>query len=288
MNIKLSLVTLLILFVSTGIEAAVTVPLTVEDMYASSKNVIHGEVVEQHDGAYKNQFYTISTISVTDNYKGEKVGAEIDVINVGGSIGPLSSQAGGMATLAKGEEVIVFLSDKPENNVDKSAKNVDPSSPFVSNQMIMGGMQGKFIVSRDVTETAIGNKTVSSQKKVILRGGNGKQLKTEGAPTLEQFTKSLRTLEARMSSKSNLKTKSVPFLGEIKTLPRQTDLADFRHFDPEHLKMAEKYAKSEYGKKQLAEKAAVSVQLNQVPATAPEEKTATIQVPTDAAKAATK
>ncbi len=238
------LLTSLFLFAVSSVESAVTVPMTVEDLYATSKNVIHGEVVEQRTTSYKNQIFTICTIAVEDNFKGEKTASELDVIYVGGNIGPLSGMAAGMATLTRGEEVIVFLSDKPLENADKTNQNFDPESPFITHPMIMGGMQGKFKVKRIVEEEKIGNKTVQTEKTAVVRGGNANTAKTTGAPSLEAFTQTLRTLEARMNNKSNQKTKSFPFIGEVQTIDRQKDLASIRRFDPEHIIIADKYAES--------------------------------------------
>lgn len=243
MKIRVYLTSLLLLVVSS-VQSAVVVPMTVEDLYASSKSVIHGEVVDQYSSAYKNQFYTISTISVADDFKGGKTASEIEVIEMGGAIGPLSGKAAGLATLAKGEEVIVFLSEKPADKANKSDQRFDPQSPFVNNPMIMGGLQGKFKIERSTTDEVIGNKRITTEKTAVLRPGNARLMKSEGAPSLDQFTQSLRTLEARMASKSNLKTKTIPTLGEVETISPQTDLVTLRRFDPDHLLMAEKYAKS--------------------------------------------
>ncbi|MDX1973756.1 MAG: hypothetical protein SFY68_14590 [Candidatus Sumerlaeia bacterium] len=246
--------------------AALVVPLPVEDLYAASKSVVHGEVVERNTSAYKNKIYTVSTIAVKDVFKGGKTGAEVEVIEVGGSIGPITAKASGLSTLKEGEEVIVFLSDKSINTADKSNQQFDANSPFVNYPMVMAGTQGKFFVKRVQNETTIGNKTITSEKAAVLRGGVKANLDEEKAPTLAEFTTALRTLEARVSAKTGTTTKSIAFVGEVTTLPRQMDLTALRTFDPEVQKIAD-YAKNLEKAKADAE-AAKSAQ--PAPVTAPE------------------
>jgi hypothetical protein len=105
--------------------------LSLEQMTKDADSIVYGEVVKQVAdwNAEKTRIYTMTTVRVTEEWKGEaKTDSLIVIRQIGGSVGALTQSVAGNAQLSTGETVIVFLERSPREAV----------------HFIIGMTQGKF------------------------------------------------------------------------------------------------------------------------------------------------
>jgi len=257
MNLQKQLIGILALIacLMTGSVDAQVVPMTVEDLYASSDKVLRGTVVEQRTSAYKNKIYTVNTVQVTEDFKGDasKSGA-VEIVSMGGEIGPVGTVALNLATLDEGEDVVIFVNDpvaqKKDSAFAKTGIEIDPDSPFHTRHMIIGGYQGKFELVD--SEKVSMDKKVGKGVKVVKRETTGKSLYGSN-PEAEDFLDGLRELKNRFSNKSDLKSKTIHAVGEVETISRQKDMSVIRYFDPINVAAADKMLEKKQEAQQSSE-----------------------------------
>ena len=100
---------------SASLATATTVQkFTVQDLARKSEAIVVGEVeevVSRWDDGGK-EIYTYVTVRVKDRFKGPKGQATLTLRQLGGQVGTIASEVPGMPEFAKGEEVVLFLSQK--------------------------------------------------------------------------------------------------------------------------------------------------------------------------------
>lgn len=118
--------------------ATTVMKFSMKDLAVKSSSVVVGRVedaVARYDT--NKEIYTYITLKVLDPVKGSHKDDIITIRQLGGVVDHIASVVPGMPTFRKGEEVVVFLSQK-----DKAGY------PWV-----MGLQQGKFTISEDSNGT---------------------------------------------------------------------------------------------------------------------------------------
>jgi len=125
--------------VGANVASATTVmKFSMKDLAVKSSAVVVGrveDVVARYDT--NKEIYTYITIRVSDSVKGSHKDDVITIRQLGGVVDHIASVVPGMPTFKKGEEVVVFLSQKDKEGY-----------PWV-----MGLQQGKYTISEDQNGT---------------------------------------------------------------------------------------------------------------------------------------
>jgi hypothetical protein len=106
--------------------------LSLQDLTKKSATIVQARVddaVSAWDAGHK-EIYTTYTLHITQSVKGNKGESTVTLRQIGGTVGNIASLVPGMPSFKKGEEVIVFLTQKDANGY-----------PWV-----MGLQQGKYSV----------------------------------------------------------------------------------------------------------------------------------------------
>jgi hypothetical protein len=88
--------------------------LTLQELTKKSESIVMARVddaVSSWDAAHK-EIYTYFTLSVLQPVKGSKGATTIMLRQIGGTVGNIASVVPGMPSFRKGEEVVVFLTQK--------------------------------------------------------------------------------------------------------------------------------------------------------------------------------
>ena len=88
--------------------------LSLQDLTKKSSSIVMARVddtVSSWDAAHK-EIYTYTTLRVLQPVKGSKGATTITLRQIGGTVGNIASVVPGMPNFRKGEEVVVFLTDK--------------------------------------------------------------------------------------------------------------------------------------------------------------------------------
>jgi hypothetical protein len=88
--------------------------LTLQELTKKSESIVMARVddaVSSWDAAHK-EIYTYFTLSVLQPVKGSKGTTTITLRQIGGTVGNIASVVPGMPSFRKGEEVVVFLTQK--------------------------------------------------------------------------------------------------------------------------------------------------------------------------------
>ena len=97
-----------ILLLSTGAWAATLEKLTMQEMTSKATTIVRGRVQSARTVARGQVLYTISSVTVTENWKGE-AGGTIEVATPGGKVGGLTQTFSGVPVLGNGKEYLFFL-----------------------------------------------------------------------------------------------------------------------------------------------------------------------------------
>ncbi|MCB2153664.1 hypothetical protein KQI84_02160 [bacterium] len=212
--------------------AALTVPLTVEEMAAVSDQVVHAKVADSQTEWYHGKLITRHRLTVIESLKGDKsANQEMELVTLGGKGELISSISPGMPTLEPKEEVVLFLSDPP---TEKEARAINPNinmeSPLVQSPQIIGGLQGKFNVVRTTKTEMVAEKEMTWEDVRIVRHGVRTGSKDQ-PPTLERFRSQLTTV---LTNAKTLKrsTRSIPTVGTFEAVKEQKAFDALRAFDP--------------------------------------------------------
>ena len=111
---------LFVVLVPSLASATIVRSLTVEQMAQGADAVILGTVSKQTSGwnEGKTRIYTVTSISVTQSWKGSHtVGSVIDIRQIGGTVGQLTQTVVGNAKFTVGEDVVVFLERSPTEDM---------------------------------------------------------------------------------------------------------------------------------------------------------------------------
>lgn len=88
--------------------------LTLQELTKKSESIVMARVddaVSSWDAGHK-EIYTYFTLSVLQSVKGSKGATTITLRQLGGTVGTIASVVPGMPSFRKGEEVVVFLTQK--------------------------------------------------------------------------------------------------------------------------------------------------------------------------------
>jgi hypothetical protein len=165
--------------VGTSTASATTVlKMSLKDLATKSSAVVVAKVEDQvarYDT--DKEIYTYVTLRVLDSVKGSKKDDLITIRQLGGQIDNIASVVPGMPTFKKGDEVVLFLSQK-----DKAGY------PWV-----MGLQQGKYLIHEDEN----GTKRVRNELDgTTLMGSNGlpaENAKATADLPLQSFLDGIRT-----------------------------------------------------------------------------------------------
>jgi len=152
--------------------------LTLQELTKKSDSIVMARVddaVSSWDAAHK-EIYTFYTLSVLQAVKGSKGTTTITLRQLGGTVDNIASVVPGMPTFKKGEEVIVFLTQKDAAGY-----------PWV-----MGLQQGKYTV----TAGKNGVKTVRNDlagTELLTKGGQHEEGTTAAAIPLNAFLDGIKT-----------------------------------------------------------------------------------------------
>jgi hypothetical protein len=114
------------------------------DLLENSNHLVRGTVVDQEAVRVSgsNMIYTMVTVEVSDNYKGNLPNQTVTVLNPGGTINKEGVKVFGAAEFKTGEAVLLFLKD--------SIKSFNYNGILFENlQEVMGYALGKYSVVRD-------------------------------------------------------------------------------------------------------------------------------------------
>lgn len=151
---------------------------TLSDLAKKSETIVRATVEDQSarwDAGHK-EIYTFITLHVLDAVKGAKGENTITIRQLGGTVDNVVSTVPGMPNFKKGEEVVVFLSNKDSAGY-----------PWV-----MGLQQGKYTVTTDangvkhVRNEIVGLQTLSPNGKVD-------DAKTSTEQPLQSFVDGIKT-----------------------------------------------------------------------------------------------
>jgi hypothetical protein len=146
---------------------------------AKRSDAIAVAVVEDATARYdaNKEIYTYITLRVLDPVKGAHKDETLTIRQIGGTVGSIASVVSGMPTFKKGEEVVVFLSQK------------DPAGyPWV-----MGLQQGKYSVSLDDKGQKRVRNELGDLKLMSLDGSVSDGAKVSSDMPLQAFLDGIRT-----------------------------------------------------------------------------------------------
>ena len=106
--------------------------LSLQDLAKKSDSIVMARVddaVASWDAGHK-EIYTLYTLQISQGVKGRKGESTVQIRQIGGTVGNIASIVPGMPSFKKGEEVVVFLTQKDANGY-----------PWV-----MGLQQGKYSI----------------------------------------------------------------------------------------------------------------------------------------------
>ncbi len=212
--------------------AASVVPLTVEEMSAVADDIVYGVVETSQSELVDGKIITRHSLKVRDSLKGtHKSDQDLEVMTLGGRVGPIASISPGMPELEKDEEVVLFLSTPAKRHAKEKGVAIDTSSPLTNLPQIVGGFQGKFNVVRLDVEHDADVKKFTTESVRVVRSTPGKSLKVGDAPSLNQFLGSVRNLNnsARPMRKD---TKNIPTIGKVQVPAYDESAQALRYFDP--------------------------------------------------------
>jgi len=130
------------LFLASSAYATTVKSLSVEMMAKDADTIIEGKVTAKDSrwNAEKNRIYTYTDIDITTSHKGtSKVGATIQIRQIGGDVDGISQRVVGNAEFSLGEDVLVFL-------VKDEATNI---------HFVVGMAQGKYAIDRASTPPTV-------------------------------------------------------------------------------------------------------------------------------------
>ena len=100
--------TLSLILLSACSWAATLERMTVAEMTAKATTIVRGRVQSSRTFAKGQLFYTISSVAVSERWKGD-AGSVIEVATPGGTIGGMSQTFSGVPVLGGGKEYVFFL-----------------------------------------------------------------------------------------------------------------------------------------------------------------------------------
>ncbi|MBI3668139.1 MAG: hypothetical protein HY236_18220 [Acidobacteria bacterium] len=103
-----SLFTLALCLSSLAASGATLERLTLEEMTTRSTAIIRGQAVSTSAVQVGSTIYTRTVFQVLENYKGPQ-GAQVEVMEPGGTIGPISQNYSGVPRFRPGVELVLFL-----------------------------------------------------------------------------------------------------------------------------------------------------------------------------------
>lgn len=227
----------LALLFPAGVRAAV-IPLTLEEMVAVADEV----VVVRGTGTRSElvstgRIYTTADFLVVENLKGSMTGKS-SISYLGGRYKDLVMVAPGIPSLREGEEAVLFLSKPLERLPEKAKAQYNPDSPMVNSFLVVGGHQGKFVISN---QTAEGQKIRTGAEPIPAGAPVGRSLSTVphtkaagGAVTYGEFAATVRGLVAKSQQKAATKGKGDTITGIYGkfAVPERGDDPVARAFDP--------------------------------------------------------
>jgi len=104
----------LALVLAQAASATTVQKFTLQELTKKAASIVVGTVVDGTSSwdASKKEIYTYYTISVSQPVKGSKNGETITIRQLGGTVGNIASIVPGMPSFKKGEEVVLFLTQK--------------------------------------------------------------------------------------------------------------------------------------------------------------------------------
>src|SRR5256885_4324279 len=156
----------LALVLAQAASATTVQKLTLQELTKKANSIVVGRVqdaVSSWDAA-KKEIYTFYTVSVSQPVKGSKAGETITIRQLGGTVGNIASIVPGMPSFKKGEEVVLFLTQKDAAGY-----------PWV-----MGLQQGKYTV----TTASDGTKMVRNDLAGTELVKNGQKVDAVVAPDM--------------------------------------------------------------------------------------------------------
>lgn len=99
---------LVLILLSASAWAATLERMSLTDMTAKATTIVRGRVQSARTVAIGRVFYTISSVTVTERWKGD-AGSAIDVATPGGTMGGMSQTFSGVPVLGSGKEYVLFL-----------------------------------------------------------------------------------------------------------------------------------------------------------------------------------
>lgn len=227
----------LFLLAAVSAPASLVAPMSVEDLAGVSEDIVQVRVEASQSEVHNGLIVTRHQARVVDSIKGRhQAGDPLELVTLGGSIGPVSSKAPGLPTLDEGEESILFLSRPFErlsrtNPAAAAGKNAE--SPLHQSPQIVGGFQGKFSVVRtgpyNAEATRRGALTISRDK--VFRATPGRTMNPVSAPGLDDFKAELRSVVAGKATR-DMRTRRIPGVGEVNVPAPREDARALRAFDP--------------------------------------------------------
>jgi hypothetical protein len=153
--------------------------LTLQELTKKSDSIVMARVddaVSSWDAAHK-EIYTYITLNVLQPVKGNKGGTTITLRQLGGTVGNIASVVPGMPSFRKGEEVVVFLTQKDAAGY-----------PWV-----MGLQQGKYTVTTGKNGVKMVRNDLAGTELLSL---NGKHVDSTTAPDqpLNAFIDGIKTI----------------------------------------------------------------------------------------------
>lgn len=146
---------------------------------AKKSDAIAVAIVEDETARYdvNKEIYTYITLRVLDPVKGAQKDQTLTIRQIGGTVGNIASVVSGMPTFKKGEEVVVFLSQKDAAGY-----------PWV-----MGLQQGKYSISLDDKGQKRVRNELSDLKLMGLDGSVSDGAKVSSDMPLQAFLDGIRT-----------------------------------------------------------------------------------------------
>ncbi|MCB9547113.1 MAG: hypothetical protein H6706_14870 [Myxococcales bacterium] len=131
----------LALLLAAGTASATIVQsLSLDEISRKADVIVHGTVVEQSTAwnETRTRIYTVTTVEVKDRVKGQGE-TRIRIRQLGGTVDGITQSIVGNARMAKGEEVVLFLTRD-------TAKDL---------HYVVGMAQGKYAVDRQAPEPVV-------------------------------------------------------------------------------------------------------------------------------------
>ena len=224
----------LLAFAGTAVRATV-VPLTMEEMMAISDEVVTVRVTETTPEFANGIIITKAKFTVLENFKGAMQGEqELDVL--GGVYKGIAMKPGGVPSLEKGEEAVLFLSNPYKRLSAAQKAQFHNSSPLVNKLNFVGGWQGKLnIVPGEGDSAAKSAAPIKATAKVTrVTASSSLEPIASVAPQYGQLSGALKTLATAQKQKISQKaaTTSIAGINGKFVIPdRSADVA-IRAFDP--------------------------------------------------------